>query len=60
MNFSFSSLLIILAFLAFGFPNGIIFAQAKPHFVIDAGHGGRDPGTQQNGLNEKDLTLDLL
>lgn len=25
--------------------------------VIDAGHGGSDPGAVKNGLNEKDLTL---
>lgn len=31
----------------------------RVHFVIDAGHGGKDPGTQQNGIDEKDLTLDL-
>jgi N-acetylmuramoyl-L-alanine amidase len=27
--------------------------------VIDAGHGGHDPGAQARGLNEADLTLDL-
>ena len=27
--------------------------------VIDAGHGGHDPGAQAKGLNEADLTLDL-
>lgn len=34
-------------------------AQEKLHFVIDPGHGGKDPGCQQNKLDEKDLTLDL-
>ncbi len=30
----------------------------KPVIVIDAGHGGQDPGAQgQNGTDEKDLTL---
>ena len=33
--------------------------QEKPHFVIDPGHGGKDPGGHQNGVFEKDLTLDL-
>jgi N-acetylmuramoyl-L-alanine amidase len=28
-------------------------------FVIDAGHGGKDPGAVGNGLREKDLTLTL-
>jgi N-acetylmuramoyl-L-alanine amidase len=27
--------------------------------VIDAGHGGTDPGSVWNGVREKDLTLDL-
>lgn len=26
--------------------------------VVDAGHGGRDPGAIGNGLQEKDLTLE--
>lgn len=27
--------------------------------VIDAGHGGDDPGASGNGIIEKDLTLDI-
>ena len=27
--------------------------------VIDAGHGGTDPGTIANGITEKDLTLKI-
>lgn len=27
--------------------------------VIDAGHGGADPGASGNGIIEKDLTLDI-
>ena len=27
--------------------------------VIDAGHGGRDPGAEGNGLQEKDINLDI-
>jgi N-acetylmuramoyl-L-alanine amidase len=30
-----------------------------PTIVIDAGHGGYDPGAKANGLVEKDLTLDM-
>ncbi|WML41298.1 N-acetylmuramoyl-L-alanine amidase [Neobacillus sp. OS1-2] len=26
---------------------------------VDPGHGGKDPGAQGNGLNEKELTLDI-
>lgn len=28
-------------------------------FIIDPGHGGTDPGAVSNGLQEKDLTLDI-
>jgi len=27
--------------------------------VIDAGHGGQDPGAQYGGVNEKDINLDI-
>jgi N-acetylmuramoyl-L-alanine amidase len=30
-----------------------------PTIVIDAGHGGQDPGAKANGLVEKELTLDM-
>jgi len=33
--------------------------EALPLIVIDAGHGGKDVGARNNGLVEKDLTLDL-
>jgi N-acetylmuramoyl-L-alanine amidase len=33
-------------------------ALAAPTIVIDAGHGGHDPGAVGNGLYEKDLNLD--
>ncbi len=28
--------------------------------ILDAGHGGKDPGTIGNGLNEKDMALDVV
>lgn len=34
-------------------------APSKQMVVIDAGHGGKDPGACANGLAEKDLNLDI-
>lgn len=31
----------------------------KKYIVIDAGHGGSDCGALRNGINEKDITLDI-
>ncbi len=31
--------------------------RARKKVVIDAGHGGEDPGTSANGIVEKDYTL---
>lgn len=33
--------------------------RANKRVVIDAGHGGTDPGTIANGITEKDLTLKI-
>jgi N-acetylmuramoyl-L-alanine amidase len=33
--------------------------EANPVIVLDPGHGGSDPGGVGNGLQEKDLTLDI-
>ena len=33
--------------------------RATKKVVIDAGHGGDDPGTTANGITEKDLTLKI-
>ena len=32
----------------------------KNILVLDAGHGGHDPGAQNNGTNEKDLTYKII
>ena len=39
-----------------GQPNKIF----KNVLVLDAGHGGHDPGAQHNGTNEKDLTHKII
>ncbi|TRD12527.1 N-acetylmuramoyl-L-alanine amidase [Erythrobacter insulae] len=33
--------------------------ETRPLVVIDAGHGGRDPGSVSAGVSEKDVVLDL-
>lgn len=38
-------------------PNG--FKKTISTIVIDAGHGGNDPGSMSNGVKEKDITLAL-
>lgn len=38
---------------------GLSAAQSKFVVVIDAGHGGKDPGAVRNGLKEKDITLSV-
>ena len=38
------------------------FAQNSGKFkvVLDAGHGGKDPGAVKNGVKEKDVVLDVV
>lgn len=38
-------------------PSNGFAAGKKPVVVLDAGHGGHDPGAVGNGLREKDITL---
>ncbi len=54
-------ILLIFALLAV---TGELFSQKKEHFrlktvVIDAGHGGTDPGACYGKLYEKDIVLDI-
>ena len=37
----------------------IIYDNNLPVIIIDAGHGGEDPGAVDNGLTEKDLNLEF-
>ena len=50
---------IVVFICAFFFLMGSssIFAQKKYIVVIDAGHGGKDPGNLGNGYKEKDIAL---
>lgn len=40
-------------------PPGVDEGGPLPTVVIDAGHGGKDDGAINNGMREKDLTLDV-
>jgi N-acetylmuramoyl-L-alanine amidase len=48
---------IFLCAFTFLMNSSTIFAQKKYVIVIDAGHGGRDPGNLGNGYKEKDIAL---
>ena len=51
--------LILLALLFFSIFN---FGQNQSKFkvVLDAGHGGKDPGTMRGNIKEKDIALDVV
>jgi N-acetylmuramoyl-L-alanine amidase len=51
-------LLFILVYIGSAFkPSGL--KKTISTIVIDAGHGGNDPGSMSNGVKEKDITLSL-
>ena len=53
--------LIILVFITFGI-HTTMDAQEKKKFVVvlDAGHGGHDPGNRGNGYKEKEIALKVV
>lgn len=54
----FVSFILGIALVGILFPNNTTNA-ANTHIFIDPGHGGSDPGASANGLQEKDVTLDI-
>lgn len=52
-------IIVALAFLTFNASAQDNSSYALRTVVIDAGHGGKDPGAQANGMKEKDITLDI-
>ena len=53
-------LIVLIPFLLMGFIH-VAFAQRKQTFtvVIDAGHGGKDPGALGSMSKEKDVALSV-
>ncbi len=52
-------LIIAFAFILASFSSNNLLAQQQTHFtiVVEAAHGGTDPGANINGVKEKDLLL---
>jgi N-acetylmuramoyl-L-alanine amidase len=51
---------VLLSFILF--VPSTLFAQQSNSFkvVLDAGHGGKDPGTMRGNIREKDIVLDVV
>ncbi|MFV0565389.1 MAG: N-acetylmuramoyl-L-alanine amidase [Flavobacteriaceae bacterium] len=56
----FVSFILVLTFSLVSFANPIKNASKKFVVVLDAGHGGHDPGNMGNGYKEKDIALNVV
>lgn len=59
LNILLYSIIAAVMMIMAGVPGAMAARQSKQKFVvvIDAGHGGKDPGAQDNGVKEKDVNL---
>lgn len=55
----FLSLMFLLTVTAASFMTALPIRAAQNVFMLDAGHGGKDPGAMHNGRNEKDDNLKI-
>ena len=53
------NLLKIIGIVALGVLLSFSFSKEKKVVVIDAGHGGTDLGASRNGINEKEIVLNI-
>lgn len=59
LNILLYSIIAAVMVIVAGVPGAMAARHSKQKFVvvIDAGHGGKDPGAQDNGVKEKDVNL---
>ena len=59
LNILLYSIIAAVMVIVAGVPGAMAARQSKQKFVVvfDAGHGGKDPGAQDNGVKEKDVNL---
>ena len=59
LNILLYSIIAAVMVIVAGVPGAMAARRSKQKFVvvIDAGHGGKDPGAQDNGVKEKDVNL---
>ncbi|CAL66612.1 N-acetylmuramoyl-L-alanine amidase family protein [Christiangramia forsetii] len=57
--------LFVFTIVLFGLSGSVFSAEVPPNkeefvVVLDAGHGGKDPGNMGNGFKEKDIALSII
>ena len=59
-NHSLTACVLFVTFLFFPTSSSEIYSQERFKIVIDAGHGGKDPGRpNKSGIKEKDIVLKI-